>query len=251
LLLRRSWCFNKRREYQFRGGSLSHLAYPTLVERDGFSHEITWMSYRLQSTNVIPPGGWEYREPRIDGPPFKAGDYAGLVQKVMTCRRRNNFERPGKEEVEADIQQQICQRVGHEWCDHMKAGQWGFSISFDRIKTGTVALLGWATAALKGQDPYVDDATANRRAEACAKCWANKATGGCISCGLGDQIREMLVEAKGDRWTAFDQQLESCIVCGCANQAQVHIKGEILRAGITDHQRECYAEIPGCWKAEL
>jgi len=209
------------------------------------------MSYRLQSTSVVPPGGWEYREPRIKGPAFRAGDYLGLVQKVIACRRANNFERQGEEEVKADIEQQICQRVGHNWCDHMKAGQWGFSISFDRIRSGTAALLSWAKVSFTGQDPYVDSQTAADRAAACSKCWANKRIAGCYGCGLADQIREMLVDAKGGRQTPFDQELEACLVCGCANQAQVWLKPEILSAGMTERQRECYKDIGGCWKADL
>lgn len=209
------------------------------------------MSYRLLNPNMVPPGGWEYREPRIDGPPFRCGDLSCLVRKVQECRQYNGFERQETQEVQADIEEQICQRVGHEWCEHMKAGQWGFSISFDRIKAGTVALLGWAKAAFSGEDPYTDEAEANRRAEICSRCWANKAITGCYGCGLADAIRGMLVEAKGSRRTAIDDKLHACLVCGCSNAAQVWIKPEILAKGITDHQRECYSEIPACWKRDL
>lgn len=208
------------------------------------------MSYRLLSTNMIPPGGWEYRQPDT-GEAFKKGCFGDLIAAVFKHRLSNGLKRADPESVSEDVQDQICKRVGHDWCEHMKAGQWGFSISLDRIQTGTKALLGWARAAFLGQDPYVDQAEANRRAAICANCWANKAIAGCMGCGLGGQIRDMLVEAKGNRYTPSDEKLHSCLVCECANQAQVWIKPEILAPAITTHQAECYGEIPGCWKANL
>lgn len=208
------------------------------------------MSYRLLSTMTVPPGGWEYVEPRT-GEKFKGGSLVELTAKVQKHRESNNLWPISETEVQVEIENQICQRVGHEWCQFMKAGQWGFSINFDKIRAGTRSLLGWAKAAVTGEDPYVNEAEANRRAEICSKCWANKAITGCYGCGLADRIREMLVQAKGSRWTQHDAKLHACVVCGCANAAQVWIKEEILAPAVTEEQRECYREIPNCWKAAL
>ena len=185
------------------------------------------MSYRLLTTNTVPPGGWRFFESQT-GEWFKGGDYLMLVSNVQKHRRSNNLSRQEEAQVAEDVQDQICKHAGHEWCEHMKAGQWGFSIDFDKIKAGTAALVGWAATAFSGQDPYVDQGEANRRAEICSKCCANQAIKGCYGCGLADRIREFLVDAKGARSTPFDDKLQACLVCGCANQAQAWIKPEIL-----------------------
>ena len=208
------------------------------------------MSYVLKSTNMIPTGGWLYVEPET-GVRFKGGSFADTVAFVTKHRVANSLPRTSETEVRQDIENQICQRVGHEWCEHMKSGQWGFSIDFDKVKAGTRSIWGWAKALLTGQDPYVDEVEATRRADICSKCWANQAIAGCYGCGLRDQIAEMVTEVKGSRRTKYDDKLHACLVCGCDNSVQVWIRADILADAATPHQQECYAEIPGCWKASL
>lgn len=208
------------------------------------------MSYKLKNPMHVPPGGYVYTQPET-GEVFDGRSLGGTVQLVFMHRQANGLPRPNTMDVSDDIQDQICKRVGHEWCEHMKVGQWGFSVGWDTIQSGTKALMAWAVAAVKGENPYVDQAEADRRAEICSKCWANKIIPGCAGCGLMDQVRKMLVEAKGERSTRYDDKLAACLVCGCANAAQVWVKPELLSGAMSDRQREAYAEIPDCWKTNL
>lgn len=208
------------------------------------------MSYRLKNRMHVPPDGYSYREPET-GEVFNGGCLEGTVQLVMTHRKANDIARPDHDEAQEDVEDQICKRVGGQWCDPMKLGEWGFSITLDKIQAGTKALFAWGKAAFTGQDPYVDQNEANRRADICSKCWANKSIPGCIGCGALDKLRELLVEAKGSRNTPYDDKLAACLVCGCSNAAQVWIKPEILGGAMSDHQRGCYAEISNCWKNNL
>lgn len=198
----------------------------------------------------VPPGGFGYRQPET-GQTLDGQSLTGTVDLVFRHRLANSLPRATQEEVDEDVQHQICVRCGREWCSNTKLSFLGEGVSFEKLKAGTFSLATWAITSIRGQDPYVSEEEANRRAEICSRCWANKAISGCYGCGLGDRIREVLVEAKGDRRTQYDDQLQACLVCGCSNQAQVWIKPEILAAGMTDQQREVYREAQvGCWKAE-
>lgn len=209
------------------------------------------MSYRLLDTMTVPPGRWTYKDPAT-GEPFDGGSLDGTIKLVVKHRAGNRLARQSYEEIDEDVQAQICQRIGPQWCQHMKDGVWGFAeINLDRIKSGTKSLLSWARSALKGEDPYVDEVEANRRAAICAKCFCNEPLRGCYGCGLGDTLRTLLVETKGERFTAYDDRLHACKICGCANAAQVWVRADILSKGVSDHQRECYTEVPDCWKRAL
>lgn len=208
------------------------------------------MSYHLNNPMHVPPGGYRYVQPET-GEVFDGQCLSGTVDLVGRHRQTMSLARPSPDEIRADVEDQICMRVGHEWCSHMKAGSWGFRVDWDTIQAGTRALMAWALAAVKGENPYVDQAEANRRAAICSKCWANHSIGGCAGCGMADRIRDLLTDAKGDRRTPLDERLGHCLVCGCSNAAQIWIRPDLLDGAMSDHQRACYGEIPNCWKSKL
>lgn len=206
------------------------------------------MSYRLKNTMHVPPGGYLYVQPET-GISFDGKSLFETTRLVTLHREQNGLDRPNLNDVRADIEAQICMRVGYEWCEHMEAGKWGFKVDWDTIQAGTKSLMAWALAAIKGENPYVDQSEADRRAVICSKCWANQRIPGCAGCGLMDKVRSLVTEAKGDRHTLLDDRLAACLVCGCSNQAQVWIRGDLLKGAMSDHQRACYEEIGGCWKS--
>ena len=198
-------------------------------------------------SRYVPPCGFGYTQAetgaRLDGQSMQ-----GTAQLLVKHREVMNL--PGATEAEAmhDVEEQMCRQLGDEWCVNMASKTWGFPPRLGHHRsTPLKTLFAWAMTAAKGADPYVPQPEAERRAEICRKCFANKRSGECISCGLGDLIRKLIGETCHDRHTSQDAYIDSCLVCGCLLRCKVHIKDEILATGISEKQRTAYAEIPHCW----
>lgn len=97
-------------------------------------------------------------------------------------------------------------------------------------------------------EPLVDKATAEKRAAACAGCWANFHIPGCAPCL---KIPDMVVKINGGQTTKYDYLLQSCGVCACQNSAAIWVKEEILAKGITPDHHAKYQHFPHCWKKDI
>lgn len=208
------------------------------------------MSYQLIDPRKVPPEGFYYKQP-VTGMEFRKASLEETVPAVKEHRIINHLERQSDEEVRADVEDQICKRVGYQWCRNMSAESWGFTLSWDAIKAGTKTLATEALHTLTGQDPWCSQAEAERRAEICSRCFANQRGGGCASCGFMDRVREVIAETCSEKETKVDDRLQSCLVCGCLLKCKVHYPSEVLNAGMSDKQRSAYADVPDCWMNTL
>jgi len=208
------------------------------------------VKYKLKDPFLVPPTGFEYTQQET-GAKLDGRSLGETIMLVMKHRQANNLSRQTEQEVDQDVQQQICQQLGDQWCKNMAADEWQFSMDFDTIKAGTRTLMAWVTTAAIGGNPYCSQEEAEKRAAKCATCFANKRSGGCITCGLGNLIRALMAESTDTGTTSKDDLLQSCLVCGCLLQKKVHIRGDIIKAGISPKQRKAYSEVPKCWMNEL
>lgn len=211
--------------------------------------------YKLKNHAVKPPGGIDhgsffYKQPET-GMEFDKDSLFETVAAVSVHRTTNGLARASEVETGDDVEDQICKRVGHQWCRNMKAEQWGFRLGWDDIKAGTKTLATQAVRTLQGQVPWVVQAEAERRAAICVKCFANRRGGGCLSCGFMDLVREVISHTCADVQTKVDDRLNSCECCGCLLKCKVHYKDSVLIAGMSERQKSAYADIPECWMNTL
>jgi hypothetical protein len=103
--------------------------------------------------------------------------------------------------------------------------------------------------AVTGQQVFVSQEEAVRRAEICVGCSHNSVTvNWCPNCP-GSVVREVkkwrdyFKGKSSDLTTPLDDKLMACEVCGCANATQIHILSEILTH--VNHQGDYPSH---CWK---
>lgn len=193
------------------------------------------MSENLQYLAVadrVPQGGFSFVVPENG---YRMGPFhtiQELYDKVQSHYQDNNLALPDNwKELVVD---QLCQRLPAGWCMY-KDGEPSKGItnilSFDNIKKGVASLTQLTLDAVKGEDPFVGQDEANRRAEICARCHLNMNASFCMGCGGARIILDMVAKVKGERKTPLDNMLQNCGVCGCRNDAIVHVKKNILLKG--------------------
>lgn len=193
----------------------------------------------LKNLLHIPPGGWKYTQPQ-SGFEITGGDYYDLREKVRKHRQINRFITGP--ELDSEIQEQICSGLSAQaranFCQGCAASsQEVRSLALEDVRHFLKVAKEWV-----GRPVFVSQIEATRRAEICASCPKNIPIAGCTSC---HNLVKWSVELIGQRSTPFDSKLGACEVCGCGNQAQVHLPLQALRKGITPQM-----EFPDfCWKA--
>lgn len=78
----------------------------------------------LKNTNRVPPGGWFYTQPDT-GFTARKGTLVSLIAAVAEHRNANSLERTLFQDVKADIESQICERMSGtrslwRFCDGLK-----------------------------------------------------------------------------------------------------------------------------------
>jgi hypothetical protein len=187
---------------------------------------------KIKNTNEVPPGMYRYTCPETG---YKiAGEHSkeGLFARVELHYKDNNIPLPGdwKERVE----DQMCKQLPTGWCNYSDEDSgYGFTpdLSFDKVLKGITSLSSMVFAALKGEEIFVDGNEANQRAEICTRCFYNMSTSFCGACNAGNVIAETVSKVKGGRSTPSDDDLKNCGICGCKNEAIVHIKKNLLLSG--------------------
>jgi hypothetical protein len=187
----------------------------------------------------VPPGGWKYTQSQ-SGFEIAGGDYYDLREKVRKHRQLNNFVTGP--ELDAEIQEQLCAKMEPAaragFCRDCHPSPDTRALNLEDVKHFLKVAAGW----IRTPTRFVSQLEATRRAEICASCPKNLGIAGCHSC---HNLVKWTIELIGHRSTPFDSKLGACEVCGCGNQAQVHLPLEVLANGITPEM-----EWPSfCWKA--
>jgi hypothetical protein len=193
----------------------------------------------LKRKDKDPPGGWFYIEPTLKVQ-VVAGHFAGLVQQVQHLLAVNEIVCP--ENIADIIEDSICQRLPSVFL--ISDTKFRLINTYNMVHDGTLALLHLAIRQKNGLVPL---AVAERRAEDCVVCPFNSLEAGCIGCtGLHWLVQQWF----HNRSTSLDSHLHVCHICGCLNQAQVHVAADILISHTSEDRKKLFPT-EKCWKGEL
>jgi len=200
---------------------------------------------KLIKGDSVPPGGYRFTVPETG---YKIGNehtMAGLLLRVRQHYSDNGIPLP--QDYQDRIEDQMCKQLPSEWCNYTGGSSHNPEnmISADNIIKGITSLYTMAVETLKGKDVFVSQEEANQRAAICTRCYQNKNANFCMGCGAMRKVTELVAKVKGDRKTHFDSRLQNCGVCGCRNEAIVHVKRNILLSGEKSETTE--ARPDWCW----
>lgn len=187
---------------------------------------------KLAKTDQVPPGGYNFTVPETG---YRvSGDHTlgSLLEKVERHYLANSIYLPPN--WKDLVEDQICRKLPAGWCIYSDGTPYqgvASALSYDNIMKGITSLSNMALNAVKGEDNFVSDGEAERRAEICSRCYYNMNASFCMGCGGARVILELVGKVKGSRTTSKDGFLQNCGICGCRNDAIVHVKKNILLSG--------------------
>jgi hypothetical protein len=187
---------------------------------------------KLSITNQNPPGGFRFTVPENGYQMSGFHTMADLLGAVKRHYDDNNIPLP--DNWQDLVENQLCQKMPAGWCHYIDGTPaQGITpvLSFENILKGITSLSKMAMEAVKGEDVYVDQNEAERRADICSRCYYNMNASFCMGCGGARVILDLVGEVRGSRTTTKDYMLQNCGVCGCRNDAIVHVKKNILLSG--------------------
>lgn len=184
-----------------------------------------------------PPGGWTCY---VGGTTIRAFSYVSLLNKSIFEAERQGIPLP-LDKVEW-FENELCHQNSLVKCEvvapvtaetrRLSAGD---ALRFLRL------VKEWL---LSSGAELVSQPEADRRSEICASCPYNVPMHGCSVC---KGIAAKIFEIRGKLTSRFDSQLEGCAVCGCVNQAQIHVPLSVLKVGVTPEMQFP----PWCWKKSV
>lgn len=185
---------------------------------------------RLNSPNLIPP---RPTNPAGEAAPggkmwnvwiaetsswIGAGSWELLLDAVERNLLANGMPMPG--DLDADIQNRICQQVSPDWSGCVMGGEQRV-LSREDLRRWLVAMIEFA----KGHE-LVAQEEAERRADICRVCRFRTDISGCLGCG---GLFSLMFDLLSGRSVSNPENLRSCRVCGCQNERQVFFPLEVLR----------------------
>lgn len=191
---------------------------------------------KLRHPNTEPPGGWIYLEERTGywmGPNDSLFELAQVVAEYRKYQKLGPVDIPS---VEAQIGEQLCSRLGPEFC-HVSPGEFwsnaGVGLTMSRIIDFSATALAFIASGSK----MVDKPEWQRRADICKKCPFNRNPPGCACTPF---FKIMAGAVPSDK---KDDGLRVCLVCGCGLAVKTLIPNEIL------DKAESPAIFPAhCWR---
>ena len=190
---------------------------------------------RLTERSLGPPGGWKYTQPE-SGLAFRAVTYGQLLEFVRNHRKGNKYDvSPGWEER---FEEEFCTQnrlIGTPWClientEPKMARPWGVA-DVRRFLNSAAAI------AREGKAAFVEQETAETRAEVCANCPFNATLPGCFGC---NNLTELIAKIRGSRTTSRDSKLRHCMVCGCVNSVKVWLKDSVVDSTGLEFPDHCW-----------
>lgn len=201
---------------------------------------------KLIKTDSVPPNRYRFTVPetgmKIDG----ELSWDGLLSRVKAHYIDNSIPLP-KDWMER-VEDQLCRQLPHGWCvytDGTPAKGTKPLLSAESIIKGITSLSTMAIDGMKGEDVFVSQDEANRRAEICSRCYNNMTTNFCAGCNVMETITKLVSKVRGKRTTPLDASLYTCGACGCRNEAIVHVKRKVLLSGEKSETTE--ARPDWCW----
>jgi len=160
------------------------------------------------------------------GPSYTLVDMLKDVERHYTA---NNIPLP--ENWKERVEDMLCKSIPPDFCFYQGGGSARSDMTAESILKGIVSLSTMLAEVAKGNDVFVSQEEANKRAEICSRCYLNMPSNFCGGCAVGQAITDAVAKVKGGRSTAYDNNLKNCGVCGCRNEAIVHVNKNILLKG--------------------
>lgn len=202
---------------------------------------------KIGSTSVCPSGGYRIVVPQT-GATIQHFEYVSFVNLYLNhLRERGLPQWPGWEE---ELQDELCRQNPH-WkgvCQDANPST-VVEVSNGDVRAFLTSVGRMVEHLMTGQEVFVSQEEAERRAAICVGCPENTATvNWCPNCP-GSVVREVkkwrdYFKGKSHELTSSqDDKLMACQVCKCANATQIHISTEILTH--VKHQGDYPSH---CWK---
>ena len=204
------------------------------------------MRQKLIKISEVPPGFFRYTCPETGFKIDREHTMSGLLGRVKAHYEDNNIPLPP--DWKESVEDQLCRQLPAGWCryeDGKEPAGAKSIVSAEGIIKGITSLATMAIDKMKGKDVFVPQEEANRRAEICARCYNNMTTNFCAGCGAMQQITSLVAKVKGGRSTPLDSSLLTCGICGCRNEAIVHVDKKVLLSGEKPETTE--ARPDWCW----
>jgi hypothetical protein len=204
--------------------------------------------FRILDPATTPPEGWRYRQPETKKE-FVHYSRNAFFAEIQSHRLANHLEiTPTWQE---EIEDALC-RAHPEWgqsvcCRIEKVGA-RKAVSFAAMQSFLSVVIAWMRGVAKGEEPFVDQNEADRRAAICAGCENNMQLG--FSCGAcADMLFRMLSQVfHTPHKTPYDGHLGACGICSCALQVAVWVPLRAQQAGLNEDLRNEFKAVPWCWK---
>lgn len=202
------------------------------------------MRQHLIVRNVVPPGGFRVKCPHCQ----LAKDFPtwnDMVEWVKKHNASNNHE-------EWDYETQLCEKLPPGVCMY-ENGNAGVGVdcrvTISDLEQGmvNVSKLLWDHAT--GDDVFVSQEEAERRADICTRCQMNVSVEGCQGCKAFANASEIIGKIVGTKKLSSEQNLQQCCICKCSIKTIAWIRNENLK--LTDSQMEQTKLLtPHCWKLD-
>jgi hypothetical protein len=179
----------------------------------------------IKEQGPCPPDGFRYIFPE-DGWVCHAWTYNDWIAFAKAHLVANSL--PVPDDLEASMQNQLCQTLPPGWCDYDDPNRPRVSTSIDwnDLQTGLTTFAKWVQSGFQ----TVSQDEADRRALICSRCYLNVNVQGCAACG---KAVETVTRNKKSK---YDFALRSCAVCKCFLRAKIHFPISTLDTQSTNQQ---------------
>ena len=182
----------------------------------------------LGNPRQTPPDGFVYTQPETQTRMEDIDGLQALAAIVVKHRQYKGLPRATQEEVELDIQRQICAQMPPDICraepgeDYKPMLDQSRRLTLDKIQSFSQAIFEWVRT---GGD-FVDEEEAQRRAKICLGCPFNKAPNACACSPLWVLIKTLVPKKR-----QIDN-LHVCGICGCVNSVAVLMPLTVIKESL-------------------